>query len=510
MGLARQADRMAMGTVETAPACPHEGFSADQVAAWQAVATLLAERGVDLAAGVAERASGPHGVAAILGKAGSGKTHLLATVVADLEAAGAKLASPDGRRPGGRSFAVLTPTNKAASVLRQRGVPATTLHRMLYRPVFHDHYQGIVDWLTGARGEPPEGVLEAAMQARAKAFFERHGSVVGALAVAGLSGSDFISGWARREEPLDIGLIDEASMLHDHQLADLRELFPTLVLFGDPAQLGPVKGTGMVFDSLPTERVRRLETVHRQAEGNPIIRLAHALGDPTITFEAFEHMVREEAERDPRVEVTPRMDADLMARSPALVWRNATRQRLIAAFRHAFGVPEGVLVPGEPLVCDGVELPAKEQNKRVELEARGLIRGAQAVFLRAGKRPGFVRIHVVGADEPRVSCAAIVRLEGPQDAEPWLPFAARMGAVFVHGAALTIHKAQGSQWPTVQVFAPDLRAAAWSGREDAGLPLWKRLAYVVLTRAQERVRWVVLPRLARPTAPLGVDDLSEH
>ena len=43
-----------------------------------------------------------------------------------------------------------------------------------------------------------------------------------------------------------------------------------------------------------------------------------------------------------------------------------------------------------------------------------------------------------------------------------------MGAVFLHGAAVTIHKAQGSQWPEVQVFAPDLYAAAQSGRSEAG------------------------------------------
>ena len=44
-----------------------------------------------------------------------------------------------------------------------------------------------------------------------------------------------------------------------------------------------------------------------------------------------------------------------------------------------------------------------------------------------------------------------------------------MGAVFLHGAAVTIHKAQGSQWPEVQVFAPDLWAAAQSGRSEAGV-----------------------------------------
>jgi exodeoxyribonuclease-5 len=388
-------------------------------------------------------------------------------------------------------------------------VPATTLHRLLYRPVFHPAYEELVDWLSGARSEPPEGILDAAMRERARAFAERHGSIVGALAVAGLSGSDFIAGWKRRDEPLDIGLVDEASMLHADQLDDLKALFPSLVLFGDPAQLGPVKGTGMVFDTLPAPAVARLTTVHRQAAGNPIIRLAHALAEPDLSFAAFEDEVRREAEGDPRVEVAPSMDADLMARSPALVWRNATRLRLIAAFRQAFEAPADALVPGEPLVCDGIELPAKHANRRIELEARGLIRGAQAVFLRAGRQRGFVRVHMVGAEEPVVTCAAIVRIESAEEAaEPWLPFAARMGATFVHGAALTIHKAQGSQWPVVQVFAPDLWTAARTGREDAGLPLWKRLAYVALTRAQERLRWVVRPRLARPSAPLSADDLA--
>jgi exodeoxyribonuclease-5 len=82
-----------------------------------------------------------------------------------------------------------------------------------------------------------------------------------------------------------------------------------------------------------------------------------------------------------------------------------------------------------------------------------------------------------------------------------------MGATFLHGAAVTIHKAQGSQWDEVQVFAPDLFAAAQSGRSEAGVPLWKRLAYVAITRAQTRLHWVVRNRLARPQEPLGIDDL---
>jgi exodeoxyribonuclease-5 len=114
---------------------------------------------------------------------------------------------------------------------------------------------------------------------------------------------------------------------------------------------------------------------------------------------------------------------------------------------------------------------------------------------------------VVGAEDPRVNAAAIIKIESPDAEEPFIPSAARMGAVFVHGAACTIHKAQGSQWPEVQVFAPDLYAAAQSGRSEAGVALWRRLAYVAITRAQERLLWVTRWRMARPTRPLGVDDL---
>ena len=42
---------------------------------------------------------------------------------------------------------------------------------------------------------------------------------------------------------------------------------------------------------------------------------------------------------------------------------------------------------------------------------------------------------------------------------------------------------------------------------EAGQPLWKRLAYVAITRAQERLIWVVRNRLAKPTMPLSIDDL---
>ena len=181
---------------------------------------------------------------------------------------------------------------------------------------------------------------------------------------------------------------------------------------------------------------------------------------------------------------------------------------MIHAFRAAFGAPAEMLLPGEPLICDGIELPMKHRKKRIDLEARGLIKGGQVVYLSEGRKPGFSRLHVVGAEEPQVSAATIIKIEIPGEEEPFIPSAARMGAAFVHGAACTIHKAQGSQWTDVQVFAPDIYAASRAGRTEAGIALWKRLAYVAITRAEQRLLWVTRYMLAKPDSPLGVGDLK--
>ena len=492
-------------------------LSSDQAEAWDRIATMLRGRGVDIDDGLlTSPGEADARLIAVIGKAGSGKTMLLAALFRALKTAGVEVVSGDWegrRRRDGRTLAILAPTNKAAAVLRGRGVPATTIHRILYTPVYDPEFEQVAEWLTGQGERPAVAGLTDLQLDRAWTSYQTHGSVPAALAAAGLRGSDFITGWKRREEPLDMGFVDECSMLDERALEDLQEIFPTLVLFGDPAQLPPVQGQSssgqgsMVFDSLPDSRKLVLHRVHRQEADNPILDLAHALGDPELSFDAFEDMVAAMARRDPRIVWATRAEASLMARSPVLVWRNATRIRLIHAFRAAFDAPADTLLPGEPLICDGIELPLKHRRKRLDLEARGLIKGAQVIYLGPGKSPGFSRLHVIGAEEPQVSAASIVRIEQEGDAEPFIPYAAHMGATFLHGAAVTIHKAQGSQWDVVQVFAPDILTAARMGRVEAGQPLWKRLAYVAITRAERELRWVTRAMLGRPDTPLGTDDL---
>ena len=88
------------------------------------------------------------------------------------------------KRKDRRTLAVLAPTNKAASVLRSHGVPATTIHRILYTPVYDPEYEKIAEWLAG-NGERPvvEGLTDISLD-RALAFYQTVASIPGALAAA--------------------------------------------------------------------------------------------------------------------------------------------------------------------------------------------------------------------------------------------------------------------------------------------------------------------------------------
>ena len=487
-------------------------FSGDQTKAYNEVVSNLKLSGIDLSEQkLLKKTSRQACLLSIIGKAGTGKTLLITKLFEALKSSGVNIITGDyesKKLRTERSLSILAPTNKAASVLRSKGVPATTLHRILYTPIYDPEYEKIAEWLLGNSARPENENFEKSILDRIFEFYKINKSIPGALASAGLKGSDFIKGWKRREEPLDVGFVDEASMLDNQQFEDLKEIFSNLILFGDPAQLAPINQSGsMIFDKIPNEKKYFLSQIHRQQNDNPILELANKLQDPSIDFFAFDQMVREASIIDERVVYSQRVNIDLMAFSPVLVWRNSTRIRLINAFREAHSITETELVPGEPLICDGIELPIKHRKKRIDLEARGLVKGAHVIYLGPGRKPGFSKLHILGSDDPQVSAASIVKIEKPDAEEPFIPFAARMGATFLHGSAVTIHKSQGSQWEQVQVISRDLAVAADTGRIEAGQPLWKRLTYVAITRAQRQLNWVTRNRLSKPKIPLDTANL---
>lgn len=143
-------------------------LSPDQEQALAHVGATLAAAGIDLGSGrVDPPGNADTSAIAVLGKAGSGKTMLLAHLYESLRDMGVQIVSGDyepRKGPDRRSLAILAPTNKAASVLRLRGVPATTIHRILYTPVYNPEYEKIAEWLAGTstrqtrgRGAEPGG-----------------------------------------------------------------------------------------------------------------------------------------------------------------------------------------------------------------------------------------------------------------------------------------------------------------------------------------------------------------
>ena len=83
-----------------------------------------------------------------------------------------------------------------------------------------------------------------------------------------------IKGWGRRES-VDASLIvvDEASMVDEAMYNDLASYDIPILAVGDHGQLPPVMGTFNLMDN-PT---LRLEKIHRQAESSPIIALSAAI-----------------------------------------------------------------------------------------------------------------------------------------------------------------------------------------------------------------------------------------
>jgi exodeoxyribonuclease V len=123
---------------------PVHQFSEDQAEAFDTLGEALRGAGVDIEEStLTPPGSAGLGVFAIVGKAGSGKTMLLSKLAEALSDAGVETISGDyegRRRKDRRTLAILAPTNKAASVLRNHGVAATTIHRILYTPVYHPEY----------------------------------------------------------------------------------------------------------------------------------------------------------------------------------------------------------------------------------------------------------------------------------------------------------------------------------------------------------------------------------
>lgn len=158
----------------------------------------------------------------LAGFAGTGKTTLLKHTVTEtlnLE--------PD------KSVSFVTPTGKAATVLIRSGIPACTLHRLIYQSIVQEQ----------------EVEVNGKKIKIEKLKFKRRESI---------------------DKSIKLIVLDEASMVSDEVLWDLAEYGVKLLLCGDNAQLPPVEG----FNTYLKSPDYTLRTIVRQQLDNPVIRIS--------------------------------------------------------------------------------------------------------------------------------------------------------------------------------------------------------------------------------------------
>lgn len=232
----------------------------------------------------------------LCGYAGTGKTFLVDHVVRALGLV------------AGESAAFVAPTGKAASVLIKAGVPATTVHSLIY-----------------TREEDIE--------------VDENGEVI----------SEQFLRFVKRESidsKIKLIVLDETSMVSDDVLRDLLSFGVKCLCCGDPAQLPPVGGSNTLLRS----PVITLREIVRQERDNPIVRLA----------ERIRAGERPQYGEYGSVSVVPRRSLDAAARrklfceaDQIIVGTNRTRalvNREVRAFR---GIPPERILPeeGEKIIC---------------------------------------------------------------------------------------------------------------------------------------------------------------
>ena len=158
----------------------------------------------------------------LTGFAGTGKTALLRHAVCErLELV------PDV------SAAFVTPTGKAATVLIKKGIPACTVHRLIYQSI----------------AEEQEIMLNGKKVKIEKLTFRRRENI---------------------DKRIKLIVLDEASMVSDEVLFDILNFGVKVLLCGDDCQLPPVEGLNSYLHSPDAT----LTEIVRQEQGNPIIHLS--------------------------------------------------------------------------------------------------------------------------------------------------------------------------------------------------------------------------------------------
>jgi len=362
----------------------------------------------------------------LFGYAGTGKT-----TIAKYAASGATL------------FCAFT--GKAAYVLRQKGCESFTIHQLIYCAKDRSKAKLKELEIQLRNTEDPEKIMELERLIQ----FEHKK----------LNSPNFVLNPDSPVKTADLVVVDECSMVNESMARDLMSFGTKILVLGDPAQLPPVIGYGFFIRSKPDYM---LTEIHRQAENNPIIRLAtrvrkrqklHLDGNMVVPWGSVSAK-------------------EVLTYNQILVGRNATRKATNRKIRLLLGRTSELPEEKDRLVC-----------LRNDHEV-GLLNGA-IWEVESCYDTGDEYLDIIIKDPE--SDANFIAVEAHRhhfmsdDNKP-IPFWIRKEAQeFDYGYALTVHKSQGSEWDRVLVFD---ESAAFGN--DAHKHL-----YTAVTRAAKQVKVVI-------------------
>ncbi|MVA33604.1 ATP-dependent DNA helicase [Agrobacterium vitis] len=314
-------------------------------------------------------------------------------------------------------------TGKAAQVLRSRGATtARTIHSLIYRP----------------RGEEEVSDEETGKTSMTPMFSVNRQSPVAKAALI---------------------VIDECSMVDEQLGRDLMSFGTPILVLGDPGQLPPVTGGGFFTEQAPDYL---LTDIHRQARDNPIIQLA-------MQIREGKEIMHGDYGNTARVISKNEVTQDLVLNcDQVLVGTNKTRRRYNKRLRELKGFTADYPQSGDKLVC--------LRNDQV----KGLLNGSLWQVMTSSRetvKPGMNLLIKPEDDDMDRGAAKIKLLKAAfEDVETEIPWTTRKRYdEFDYGYALTVHKAQGSQWNNVVLFDE-----SWAFRDTR-----ERWLYTAVTRAAE-------------------------
>ncbi len=315
-------------------------------------------------------------------------------------------------------------TGKAAQVLRSRGAAnARTIHSLIYRPRGEE---AVEDETTGKTSISPTFSLNRSSPvAKAKLI-----------------------------------IIDECSMVDEDLGRDLQSFGTPILVLGDPGQLPPISGGGYFTEHEPDIL---LTEIHRQARDNPIIQLALDVREGREFMQGDFGAAQVIGKAD--------VNSDLvLAADQVLVGTNRTRRRYNRRLRELKEFTLPTPQSGDKLVCLRND-PSK-----------GLLNGSLWRVMTASKettKPGINLLVSPEEEDPDRGVAKIKLLKAAfEDDEADIPWSTKKRFDdFDYGYALTVHKAQGSQWDSVVLF----------DESYAFRDMRQRWLYTAITRAAERL-----------------------